>query len=144
MSDLRIEVTGLKELRSSLKRLGHVEETVELRTGLKAAAEIVAREARYRANYYSFSASDTIRAGTSGAKATVSGGKSALPWYGWFDFGSRTPVQGQPRSVGPWAHSGRGPRRGRFIYPALDAKREETTEAVAQAIDRIIEKAGLH
>ena len=138
-----IRVTGLAELRRALNELVPAEDLKELARGLKRAADIVAREARLRANTFSFRASDTIRATSGGNKAYVAGGKSSLPWYGWADFGSRTPVQGNPRSKGPWAGSGKGPVKGRFIYPALDATEHETAEAVADALDVAFRKVGV-
>jgi hypothetical protein len=51
-------------------------------------------------------------------------------------------VQGQSRSVGPWANSGKGPGRGRFIYPALDEKARATEDAVADALDVAFRKVG--
>ena len=140
MSEIR--VTGLKELVAALKALATPEDLKEFRDGLKSAAAIVAAEAKLRANTFSFTASDTIRASASGSKAYVGGGKSSLPWYGWADFGSRNPVQGNPRSRGPWAGSGKGPVKGRFIYPAFDSTESETAEAVADALDVAFRKAG--
>lgn len=137
------KVEGLAELRKALNDLGDVEDSTQLKAGLKNAAEIVANEARLRANFFSFTVADTIRSGTSGPKAFVRGG-GKLAWYGWADFGSRTPRTGQPRSVGPWAHSGKGPDRGRFIYPAFDATESRVESAIADAINRARDAVGLH
>jgi hypothetical protein len=136
-------IEGITELRAALRELGQVEDAKEFQQGLKDAAGIVAREAKLRANTFSFRASDTIRAGSSGRNAYVAGGKGSLPWYGWADFGSRIPVRGNPRSRGPWSGSGRGPARGRFIYPAFDATEREVAEKVADAIDVAAQRAGL-
>lgn len=141
-ADLRLYVEGLGELRRSLKKCEQVEDSAELQAGLKAAAEIVASDARLRANAFSFTAADTIRATSGGNRVYIVGGKSALPWYGWGDFGSRTPKFGQARSVGPWAHSGPGPKGGRWIYPALEHERHNVEEAVADALDKAVRAAG--
>lgn len=141
MTDV-VRVEGLAELRRTLRRAQHLDALKELQQGLKGAADIVAQDAKRRASAFSRRAASTVRAGASGNKAYVAGGKSALPWYGWADFGSRTPVQGNPRSVGPWAHSGRGPVRGRFIYPAFDAKGPAVAEKVADAVDAVFRKVG--
>jgi hypothetical protein len=137
-----IDVVGLAELRKAFKDYGEIEKSSELRDGLKAAAGIVASDAKRRAGVFSSRAAATLRATAGGNKAYVVGGKGSLPWYGWADFGSRNPVSGQPRSVGPWAHSGKGPTGGRFIYPAFAAKRGEVNDAVNDAVDNVSGKLG--
>jgi hypothetical protein len=129
-----IRVTGLKELRRDLKALGDLEGTKELRQGLKRAADIVAVDARNRAQAFSQRAAASITAGTSGNRAFVAGGRKGIAWYGWADFGSRKPKLGNPRSVGPWTKSGKGPDKGRFIYAALDAKNDEVVDAINRAV----------
>ena len=91
---------------------------------------------------FSTRAANTIRATSAGNRALIIGGKSMLRWYGWADFGSRTPVSGQPRSVGPWTGSGKGPAKGRFIYPAIDAKERQIVEAIADAVFHAIKTSG--
>jgi hypothetical protein len=119
-----------------------MEERGELRDGLKAAAEIVARDARSRVPSRSGKAAGAIRAVSGGNRAFVVGGKKAVPYYGWLDFGGRTPRLGNPRSVGPWSGASGGPPKGRFIYPALDAKEREVVEAVGDSVQKAVRKAG--
>lgn len=138
----RVEVSGLAELRRELKRLKKLDTLVEFREGLKAAARIVATDAQRRVRSRSGRTRDSIRATAGGNTAYVVGGKAKVPWYGWLDFGTRRPKTGQPRSVGPWAHSGKGPKKGRFIYPALDAKEREVTKAVSAAVDIATKRGG--
>jgi len=137
-----VNILGLRELQKAFKDLGDIEGSKELKAGLLAAAGIVSKEAKLRANSFSFRASDTLRAGSSGRGAYVTGGRRVLPWYGWADFGTRTPRRGQPRSVGPWARSGKGPKGGRFIYPAIAHKEHEIEEAVGDAIDTASRRVG--
>lgn len=137
-----VKVEGLKELRKALKDVDP-ELQKQLRVELKKVAEIVATDARSKAAGFSRRAADTIRATSSGDKVLIRGGESKLAWYGWADFGSRTPVSGNPRSVGPWAGSGAGPARGRFIYAALDDKFDEVVQAVDDAVNEATRKAGL-
>ncbi len=132
----------MAELRRALGQLTPADSLKELRVGLKAAADIAAQEAKLRANSFSFTVSDTIRAIAAGNIAYVAGGKASLRYYGWADFGSRTPRRGQPRSMGPWAKSGPGPRGGRFIYPALEMKSPEIAEAVATAMENALHRLG--
>lgn len=130
-----VRVEGLAELRRDFRKVQDLESLAELRVGMKAAADIVAQEAKQRASAFSSRAAETIRATAGGNKAYVAGGKARLPWYGWADFGSRSPRSGNPRSVGPWTGSGKGPAKGRFIYPAFDAKETQVKAAVETAVD---------
>lgn len=143
MADTRIVVKGISELRRALKEVGDMERLSTFRDGLKAAADIVAQDARKRVPTRSGQARDSIRATAGGNRAYVRGGKATVPYFGWLDFGSRSPVTGNPRSVGPWARSGAGPRGGRFLYPAWADKREEAIAAVENAVDDVIRKVGL-
>lgn len=129
-----VRVEGLKELRRALNKIDK-ELTKELRVGFKAIGDEVAADARARVPERSGRARKSIRAGVSGNNAYVAGGKAKVPYYGWLDFGSRTPKQGQPRSVGPWRRSGRGPKSGRFIYPAIDANRERIRRRAIGAME---------
>lgn len=135
-----IRVDGLGDVRKALRKLEHLDELAELRDGLKAAADVVAREARSRVPVRSGRARDAVRATAGGNRAFVVGGKKRVPYYGWLDFGTRSPRLGNPRSVGPWARSGKGPAKGRFIYPALEAKEAEVVDKVADAVDKAINK----
>lgn len=133
-----ISVEGIAELRRALKAAGEMESLAEFRDGLKAAAEIVAKDARSRVVRRSGRAADSIRATAGGNRVFVRGGKSTVPYYGWLDFGSRTPISGRPRSVGPWARSGAGPRGGRFIYPAVERNEDRVVEALDRAVRNVL------
>jgi len=137
-----VQVEGLKELRKALKDVDP-ELQKGLRVELKKVAEIVAAAARERVPRRSGAAADSIRTGASGDKVLIVGGKAKVPYYAWLDFGTRNPVRGNARSVGPWAGSGAGPKRGRFIYAALDDKFDEVVQAVDDAVDEATKKAGL-
>lgn len=140
---MTVYVEGVASLRRSLRVAGDMENLKEFRDGLKKAADIVAAEAKTRIPRKTGRAQESVRSGTSGNKAVVLGGKARVPYYGWLDFGTRIPVKGNPRSVGPWVKSGKGPREGRFIYPALEAKQDQVREAVEDAVDSTLRKAGL-
>lgn len=138
-----IRVEGLASLRRDLKRAEQIDDRNDLRDGLKAAADIVAREAKSRVPVRSGAARDAVRATAGGNTAYVVGGKAKVPYYGWLDFGGRNPRTGNPRSVGPWSGAGGGPSKGRFIYPALDAKEGEVVEAVEDAVSQALRKLDL-
>jgi hypothetical protein len=137
-----IGIEGLAETRSALRQMGDADKLVEVRDALKVAAGIAAADARGRVPSRSGTAAGSIRPLAGGNTAYVAGGTAGVPYYGWLDFGSRRPVRGNPRSRGPWAGSGKGPHKGRFIYPAIDARSADISEAVGGGIDKLIRKAG--
>lgn len=136
-----LQVSGIREVRSKLRALGDAEALGEVREALKDAAGIVADEARKRVPVRSGRARDSIRPTVSGNRAFVAGGKATVPYYGWLDFGSRSPISGRPRSVGPWAHPAPGgPELGRFIYPALEDTRDKVAKTLLDGIDAFAKK----
>jgi hypothetical protein len=138
---VEIRVYGLAELRRDLRRAG--EDLGDLRDGLRAAADVVARDARSRVPVRSGRARDSVRATAGGNRAYVVGGRATVPYYGWLDFGSRRPRAGRPRSVGPWAGSGQGPDRGRFIYAALDANERQVVDLISEAVNEALNRLDL-
>ena len=135
-----VQVQGLAAFRRGLKQIDPALQK-ELRGEFLQIGERVATGARARVPQGKTGrAAGSIRAGVSGNNAYVQGGKSTVPYYGWLDFGARTPVSGRPRSVGPWKGSGVGPKRGRFIYPAIDENRQHIEQASANAMERVAEK----
>lgn len=138
----RLKVEGLSELRRDLKRADRLDSRKELAVGLKAAAAVVARDAQGRVPSRTGRARASLRATSGGNRAFVVGGKAAVPYFGWLDFGSRTPRTGNARSRGPWTGSGRGPKDGRFIYPAFDARQVEVAVLVERAVSRALDDLG--
>lgn len=138
-----VEVDGLKRLRAGLRKIDP-ELVKEFRQSLLPIANRVADAARGRVPSKSGRAAGSIRGGVSGNNAYVQGGKKAVPYFGWLDFGSRDPKSGNPRSVGPWAGTGAGPARGRFIYPAIDDNRTNIEQAAVDAIEAIADKVLPH
>lgn len=140
--DVGLRVEGLADLRRTLRRIEKPNELAMVRVGLKAAAEVVAANARARVPVRSGRARGSIRATSGGNRAFVVGGRATVPYYGWLDFGGRAPISGRPRSVGPWAGTGGG-KEGRFIYPAIEATRTVVVHMVESALVAAIKEAGL-
>lgn len=143
MTNPQVRVTGVSELRRALRDAGDVENLRRFRDGLKAAANVVAQDAKARVPTRTGRARESIRATAGGNKAYVQAGKATVRYYGWLDFGSRVPKKGNPRRLGPWKGSGKGPAKGRYIYPAIAAKQEEIKDAIEAAVDDVIRSAGL-
>jgi len=130
-----VRVDGLKELRRALNRVDP-ELTKQLRKDLLEVGKDVAADARGRVPSRSGKARGSIRAGASGNSAYVAGGKKTVPYYGWLDFGSRSARSGRPRSVGPWKGTGSGPKKGRFIYAAIDDNKKNIERRAVAAFDK--------
>lgn len=137
-TELRVDQAALRALQSALRK-ADPEMQKELKRELKAAAQIVATSAKGKVPSRSGRAAGSIRAGSTTKGAYVAGGKKTVPYYGWLDFGTRKPVSGRSRSVGPWKASGKGPKHGRFIYVALDENRDEVTRRARTAVNRSID-----
>jgi len=138
-----VQIDGLKALRAGLRKIDPQLQK-DLRNDLLPVAHRVAADAAGRVPSKSGRAAASVRGGVSGNNAYVQGGRKTVPYFGWLDFGSRSPKAGNPRSVGPWAGTGAGPKRGRFLYPAIDAKREDIETTAADAIDRVIDRVLPH
>jgi hypothetical protein len=137
-----VKVEGLREVNRALKNMGDGLDK-ELKAEAKDIAEVVARDARRRVPVVSGQAQKSIKAGATQKGAYVQGGKASVPYYAWLDFGSRNPVSGRPRSVGPWKGSGGGPKQGRFIYPALGDNRREVEVRTKKVVKVARKRAGL-
>ena len=143
ISNSVVKIEGLSELRKSLKSLGEADRLKQVQRALRTGADVVRDDARRRVPSRSGKARASIVSSGGGAAAYVTGGKRSVRYYAWLDFGSRTPRRGQTRAQGPWKRSGAGPVKGRFLYPAFDAKREEVAALVQRAIDEAISERGM-
>ena len=139
---VEIRVTGLRELRSELRKLEDAAGSRQVKNALMDAADYVAVRARGKVPSRSGAAAGSIRAFAQARGAGVKGG-GTIPYYGWLDFGSRNPVYGNPRSRGPWSGSGKGPDKGRFIYPTIEQEADRIVEFVEKGLTQVIQDAGL-
>lgn len=139
-----IKVDGFRDTQRALKRLAP-EVDKALKVELKDVAEIVADTARSLAGPSAKSgrARGTIRAGADGKGPYLAGGKKSVRYFAWLDFGGRRPVKGHPRSYGPWYRSGPGPKKGRFIYPAIDRNTDTIIDGGTRALAKARDAAGL-
>jgi len=123
-----VRVTGLAETRRSLKRMDD-DLPKQLATELKAVAETVVSDARSRVPVRKGKARDSLRV-TGGATVYINGGKAAVPYYAWLDFGGDLKPSGgrRNRQSRPFL------KRGRFIYPAIDRNRSRIEAAAEKAV----------
>lgn len=138
-----LRVTGVKEVKAALKKLGRATERREFTAAYKRVARIAAADvARVvptgpaRGGH----AKTKIKARATNASGGVLIPRRDVPYYGWLDFGGRTPNTGQPRSVGPWRGSGTGPGDGRYAYPTVWRNRPKYVRELDEALDEVAAK----
>lgn len=153
MPGAEINVTGLRELRTALRRTDR-SLLPELRDELKDAANIVSRDVQSSIPKNTGRAAASVRAVSGGNTVYIKAGGARVPYYGWIDFGGRLP----DKSVsGPNAMDGgallhpvkrvRGAKRtklreGRYLYPAIRRNAPKIVDAVGDAVDNAARKAG--
>ena len=140
-----VHISGLTELRRAMIA-GDPVIKKEFRKVMKATAEIVASHARSKVPVLTGSARKSIKAGTSGAAASIRGGskpgspRSKAPYFGWLDFGGTISPQGtkifrdKPKSPGnKW--------NGRYIYPSIRDNIVAATKYLESQIPQLILKS---
>lgn len=133
MSELKVEVKGIRDLRRSLKQV-ETELPKELRDGLAAVSELVLDAARPKVPSVSGGAVGSMRVRRQSAAAAIAVGGEKAPYFPWLDFGGRV---GRNKSVvRPFF------KEGRYIYPTLKEKRSVINEKVDKLIAELAVKAG--
>lgn len=127
-----LEIKGLAEFQKALREVNPIL-AKKLDDELTVIAEKVAVGARGRVPSVSGRARGSIVAGAGSGGPFVKGGGSRAPYYGWLDFGTRTPRRHQSRRLGPWKRTGKGPIEGRYIFPQIDQDRDEIIKAASDA-----------
>lgn len=141
MAKSGVEIPGLADLVRDLKGMDKDIQKVIPRE-MKKAAEVVAQAAARKVPSKTGQAISSIRSkGTNRGASIVAGGHDA-PYFKWLDFGSRSPRTGNTREEGPWRGSGAGPKGGRFVYPAIEEKWDESLKACIEAVEIAAREAG--
>lgn len=129
-----VKIDGLAQFTRNLKKLD-AEVPKALRVALNEAAEIVLGYARPRVPRRTGRAASTLKARSTRSAVRVAAGGRKAPYYPWLDFGGRV---GRKKSVKrPFIGD------GRYLYPALRAKRDEFEAAVTRALIGAAESAGI-
>lgn len=133
-----VAVEGLAELR---KALGQIDKQLpkDLRKRLKVVADEVADDARRRVPVKTGRARASVKSGVSGNRAYVQEGKAEVAYMGWLDFGGTLkPVGGRKNTI-----VRARPKGGRFLYPAVAAKKDRIVEGATQAFEDTARQLGL-
>lgn len=137
----QVAISGVNELVKAMDALAP-ELSDQYRADLaEMLNQLVVPDARHRIR--SQRAAATIRAVPTATGAAIVAGSPTVPWYGWFDFGSRNARSGQSVRVGPWANTGLGPPGGRGIVPAIAANADAMVQAAEYLFDHVAESVGL-
>jgi hypothetical protein len=130
-----ISITGLREFMRDMKTIDRGLPKV-IRLASNESADIIVGYAQPRVPSLSGKARRTIKAKSTTREVRVVGGSArGAPYYPWLDFGGRV---GKNRSVRRTYSSD-----GRYLYPALAAKREEFHAALTQALITVCADAGI-
>lgn len=136
---MTVRVDGLKELR---RALGRIDPSLQktLRGRLKTIGDKVAGQVRARMPRRSGRAAGSVKSGVSGNSAYVQGGRKAVPYVGWLEYGGvLKPIGGRRNTISrPVA------RRGRYMYPVIDEMRPEITRDAVAAFEETKRELGLN
>ena len=119
-----IQVTGAKELRKALSKMGR--DLGDLRAINLEAAKVVADEAERRAPRRSGTLARTIRPTASKAAGRVAAGRKSVPYAGVIHFGwPGHNIAAQP-----------------FIFDALADKAQAVTDKYVERVDALVIRVG--
>lgn len=128
-----IKVTGLREFKAGLRELDS-KAPRGLRLAGNKAADVIVAAAKPRVPVRTGRAAGSIRAASTQTGARVSGGSSAVPYYGWLDFGGRV---GRKRSVHRTFL-----KTGRYIWRAFADHRNEVQDILQRELTKLAEENG--
>ena len=144
-----VSIQGYAELRRALAKL-EPELVPELRDGMKRAADVagdkarrllvadVARRPTKRPRRSNGAAAASIRATSAGNIIYLNAGRASVPYYGWLDFGGDLKPNGGRHNLQHREFL----KRGRYLYPAIDATRQDFINEAQRAIASARQKAG--
>jgi hypothetical protein len=152
---LKTDAQTVAQLRRALKAMPPRLDK-ELVASLKQAADHVVVEARVRMirdlatarrvrpKRVTGRAAASIKAGVSGGRVYVKGGGTkATAYYGWLDYGGTLKATGVLRPSRVNTQHRPVKKSGRYIYPAIEAKRHIVRREVREAVERTIREVGL-
>lgn len=129
-----IKIDGLAAFSRNLKKLnGDLPKA--LRMALNDATESVVVEAQQNIPRRTGRAAASIKAKSTRTESRIAAGGNRVPYYPWLDFGGRT---GRKRSVHRAFLTD-----GRYLYPALYAKREEFDRQLSEGLLRVAQASGI-
>lgn len=135
MSGDPIRIDGLKEFQRALKDMDR-QLPKQIRLILNDATALVIDWARPRIPTATGRAKASVKARSSQREARVAIGGNRAPYMPWLDFGGQGKAPGRPPAR-PFI------RKGRYLYPGLEATRDEVTEKMSAGLADLGRSAGL-
>lgn len=136
--DYKVEIHGVRELNSALKKVD-AELPKELRVRFLGIANEVIGVAQQKMPYQTGEAANSIKPRASQKGAGIAfpagGGVYKAAYYPWLDFGGA--VGRKKSSVRPFI------KTGRFIYPAIEESKGDIEEAALDAVEAMADAASL-
>lgn len=134
MSTARIEITGLREFRSSLKQLDAGMPRM-IKAVLDESMGLVITAARPHVPTRTGAAAASLRGRSGQLEARITAGTARVSYYAWLDFGG---------AVGRKGSVQRDYRRGgRYLYPGLAREQADVRALMARGLDRLARDSGL-
>lgn len=135
---VRVQVHGWREVRAKLGGLrGQLPKAV--RDAAKDSAQLVVSDAKRRMPIgpgKNGHARSSIRSAATSRGTQVRGGGAKFPYYQFLEFGGRV---GRKNSV-----YRKRIKKGRYIYPALDAQRAQMRRTLNRNLSRAARSSGLN
>lgn len=133
MADTKVEVRGIRQLTSALKKMdGDLDK--ELKSAFRAIAETVSAAAAGKVPKQTGRAASSIKPRSSTRGASIAFGGTRAPYYPWLDFGGRV---GKNKSISrPFI------KEGRYVYPAIREEGDLIRAKTDEALERLARAAG--
>jgi hypothetical protein len=130
-----IRLDGMKEFQRALRDMDRGLPK-QVRLILNEATALVIDYARPRIPSLSGRAKGSVKARSSQREARVAIGGSRAPYMPWLDFGGEGKRKGRPPAR-PFI------KKGRYLYPGLEATRDEVTAKMSAGLVALGRSAGL-
>lgn len=140
-----VHVTGLNHLEKGLRTF-YPELRVELKDRFGRIASRIAFIVKGRVpvgkskyDRHKGRARASVRWSSTAAGARVTEGRKSVPFMRWLDFGGELKPSGRRHGV----RTREVVRKGRYLYPVVDAHRHEIERDAERAVAEVMRKAGL-
>jgi len=135
VADQRVNIVGLREFQRALRDIDKGLPK-QIRLILNEATELVIVTARPHIPTKTGRAKSSLKARSSQREARVALGGGRAPWTPWLDFGGEGKRPGRPPAR-PFI------KQGRYLYPALEARRADITQKMSEGLDALGRESGL-
>lgn len=130
-----IKIKGITQLQHDLKAISN-DAAKELRVVFNQAATLVVKRAQGNVPRVTGAARASIKAHSGQYAAKVVAGSTAVPYFGWLDFGGRIKHK---HSVSSRTFH----KDGRYVYPAYYAQKADLQTLLVKSLDQLAKSHGL-